>query len=110
MVNGASILNQRDKFVLCGFVLFTVLAVFLAQSLPRTNRVVVFGPPFSSQARVAGIVASAGGEILGGTGLSWAVIAHFDRRSFQSDLYERGAMFVGDAEFGIFCFGGGVDA
>jgi len=97
-----------DKAILSGFAVATFFSVFLSLALPRDGQVVVFGPPFSQAAEVTEIIASAGGKLVGGTGLSWAVIARFDTDGYQAELYRRGALFVGDARFALSCLGSSI--
>ena len=94
-----------DKAILGAFATTTVLAMFLAQALPKSGNVVVFGSPFSSATEVGSIIAQANGKIIGGTGLPWAIVARFDAPDYQSTLYRQGALFVGNADFALSCFG-----
>ena len=96
--------GKKTLFAIC-YAALSVLAVFAAFTAPTGDRVVVFAPAFVQPGNVGAVIAGANGSIIGGTGLSWALVAQSDQEDFVAELYRHGAFYVADASWVLSCFG-----
>jgi len=89
--------SRSDIALVCVFALFVGVTTTLARAWPGdTGQVTVYASPWASPETALMIAARAGGRVVSGTRVRWAVIARSDDPVFVSRLYSAGAMFVAD--------------